>query len=301
MNRKKVTVSVVIPNWNGAFLLKKNLPHVIKAKKNPANNILEIIIVDDSSIDNSVELLEADFINDIRLVKHKTNRRFAAAVNTGVRFARGTHVCLLNTDVIPEADFLKKVIPHLLQREVFGVTLHERGYGPAVGGFDGYLKHASGEESKAAVETLWVSGGSGVFAKDIWKTLRGLDGKLYAPFYWEDVDIGYRARKRGYVLLWEPSAMVEHKHESINSSFDKKYVSLIKERNELLFIWKNITSRNLFNKHKKALFNRIKEHPGYLKVFLMALLKWPTLNARRRREVEEATVSDETIFTKFMQ
>jgi len=301
MNRKKIEVSIVIPNWNGAFLLRKNLPKVIEAKRNQANNIIEIIVVDDSSTDNSIELLEREFNKEVRLVKHKVNRRFAAAVNTGVRFASGSHVCLLNTDVIPEANFLEGVIPHLAKKEVFGVTMHEKGYGPASGVFDGYLKHAGGAEDGAVAETLWISGGSGVFSKTIWKALKGLDGKLYTPFYWEDVDIGYRAHKRGYTLLWEPSAVVEHKHESINSTFNKKYVSLIKERNELLFIWKNITSRNLINKHKKALFNRLIEHPGYLKVVLAAALKWRIVLRKRKKEIEESTVSDEVIFTKFVK
>lgn len=296
----KIQISIVIPNWNGAFLIRKNLSKVVEAKNYKKNQILEIIVVDDASTDESVEVLKKEFSKDVRLVKHKVNRRFAAAVNTGVRFAKGTHVCLLNTDVVPSINFLEKVIPHLSKKDVFGVTLHEKGYGPATGIFDGYLKHASGKENEVVRETLWISGGSGVFSRKIMMELKGLDGELYAPFYWEDVDLGYRAHKRGYKLMWEPTANVVHNHESINSTnFSRSYLSRIKERNELLFTWRNITSKNMSRKHRAAVFNRVKKHPGYLRIVIMALLKWKLVVSRRKRETAEASVSDEAVFAKF--
>ena len=143
--------------------------------------------------------------------------------------------------------------------------------------------------------------GSCVFSKRIWKLLKGFDGQLLSPFYWEDVDLGYRAQKRGYKLLWDPDAKVEHKHESVinASNFKRNYMNLIKERNELLVIWKNITSKNLIKRHRGALFNRLKSHPGYIKVVLAALMKWNIVVAKRKKEREEATVSDEAVFAKF--
>jgi GT2 family glycosyltransferase len=299
--RKKIKISIVVPNWNGASLLLKNLPKVVVAAKNEKNNIVEIIVVDDGSSDKSIEILETNFSNDVRVIKHKVNRGFSNAVNTGVRGSFGTHVCLLNTDVVPERSFLVSAIPLLKREKVFGVTLNEGKYGPAVAKFDGYFMHNSGEITKRPEETMWISGGSGIFAKNIWKELKGMDNDLYSPFYWEDVDLGYRARKRGYQLLWDPKAKVEHKHESVinPNNFRKTYLGIIKERNELLFIWKNITSKNLIKKHREALFNRLKRHPGYVKVVVAALLKWPIVVKRRKREREESVVSDEAIFTQF--
>lgn len=302
IKNKKIEISIVIPNWNGAFLMRKNLPPVIEAMRNKKNKIIEIIVVDDASTDDSIEVLKKEFAKDVRVIKHKVNRRFAEAVNTGVRFAKGTHICLLNTDVIPSDTFLEKVVPLLSQKDAFGVTLHEKGFGPATGIFDGFLKHASGKENQIVRETLWISGGSGVFSRDIWKELKGLDGELYAPFYWEDVDIGYRAHKRGYKLLWEPTSNVLHKHESINSTnFKRAYLSRVKERNELLFIWRNITSKSLTKKHRAALFNRVLRHPGYLRIVFMAIKKWGLVSARRKKEKEEAKVSDEAVFAKFFE
>ena len=53
--------SIVIPCYNTAELLRKNLPLVLEASKNPENNILEIIVVDDASPDVSVEVVKKEF------------------------------------------------------------------------------------------------------------------------------------------------------------------------------------------------------------------------------------------------
>lgn len=296
----KIKISIVIPNWNGARLLPKNLPKVIAARENPGNRIIEIIIVDDGSTDNSVEIIKR-FGDKVRLVQHSVNRGFSHAVNTGARFARGTHLCLLNTDVVPSKDFLAPLIDYLKDPKLFGITLHEEGYGPSTGCFDGYLRHSGGKESNNVQESLWASGGSSVFSKRVWKELKGMDSELFDPFYWEDVDLGFRARKRGYKILWVPEAQVVHAHESVinPSNFRKRYLNLIKERNELLFIWKNITSKRYTKMHRNALFERLKKHPGYIKVVLAALLKIRTVMKRRKREISEAIVSDEVIFEKF--
>ncbi len=294
--------SIIIPNWNGLKLLKKNLPAVLEAKKISRNNILEIIIVDDYSTDDSVSFIQKTFKNKVRLIKHKKNMGFAAAVNTGARHAKGQLLCLLNTDVVPSKNFLLHVTPHFHDPKLFAVVLHEKGSGPATGTFkNGFLSHRGAPESSVSVPSLWASGGSSVFQRKLWWDLKGLDEKLFKPFYWEDVDLSYRAWKRGYKIIWEPLALVEHKHEgTINTnSFQKKYMDRVKERNELLFLWKNITSEALWRKHIVGVANRIISHPGYLKIVLLALKKRSLVAKKRYTEKKETNVSDEAIFTIF--
>lgn len=296
---KKFTVSVVIPNFNGEKLLEKNLPHLLKAKETPENRIAEIIIVDDGSWDGSVKLLTKNF-PQIRLIKHKINRGFSASVNTGVRMAKGNLVVLLNTDVIPEKDFLVHVFKHFEDSNVFAVSLHEAGYGPARGSFrGGYIELAMGEESKTLQLSFYVSGGSGVFRRSIWMELGGMDEKLLSPFYWEDIDLCFRAEKRGYVNLWEPQGKVVHKHESTISKLSKKYVQRVKERNQLLVIWKNIHSPNLIRAHISGILKRALRHPGYLRIVLMALGKIGVALSHRKKEIKLSKVSDEAVFMRY--
>lgn len=295
-------VSVIIPNWNGKKLLAKNLPKVIKASVYKKNNILEIIIVDDKSTDNSVRFLEKNFDGKTKIVRQSENRGFASTVNLGVARAKGDLVCLLNTDVIPSKNFLERAIKHFKNNQVFAVGLHEKGYGPSTGEFkNGYLEHKNAGELKEVSPTLWVSGGSGVFSKKIWRKLKGLDEKLYSPFYWEDVDLCYRAHKRGFELLWEPDSLVEHKHESVinEDNFNKRHLDIIKERNILLFHWKNITSEKYFNQHIVRLFTRSSRHIGYMRVIVEAVKSRKVVLKRRESEKREAVLSDEAVFAKF--
>lgn len=292
-------VSIVIPNFNGQDLLAKNLPFVLEAVNFTKNQVLEVIVVDDGSTDGSVGQILKNFPK-VKLIKHKVNRGFSAAVNTGVRSAKGNLVALLNSDVTPSINFLEKVLGHFADEDIFAVSLHEHGYGWSKGTFDaGFIAHSPGTEPKTTHDTFWVSGGSGVFSRELWMELGGLDEKLFSPFYWEDVDICYRAQKRGLKLLWEPEAIVAHEHESTVSKLNRKFVSRIQERNQLLLIWKNLTSTRLIRKHVVALVKRIISHIGYMRIVLMALTKLPVLLPLRSKERKQAKVSDEAIFARF--
>jgi GT2 family glycosyltransferase len=292
-------VSIIIPSYNTKWLLEKNLPHVLNAKKNKKNNIVEIIVVDDASPDGSVDLLKKKF-PEVKVVKHKINRGFSSSVNTGARTSKGDLLVLLNTDVIPEEDFLVSTLPLFKDDSVFAISFSEKGYSWAKGEFkNGFVGHGLGTKTKKVHDTFWVSGGSGIFRRDYWMSLGGIDEKLFSPFYWEDLDLGYRALKRGYKLLWDPDSRVLHKHESTIGLLPKKYVGRIRERNQLIFIWKNITSPILIRKHMVGLFKRILRHPGYIRIVFMALSKIRQILKARKKEKKACKVSDEAIFARF--
>ncbi|MEJ2348079.1 MAG: glycosyltransferase family 2 protein [Patescibacteria group bacterium] len=299
MKKSELKVSIIIPSYNTAWLLRKNLPKVLAAKENIKNNILEVIVVDDASPDESVKVLKEEF-PEVRVIKHKENRGFSSTVNTGARSAKGELLALLNTDVIPDKDFLEEIIPYFIDENVYAVSMHEEGYGWAKGEFkDGFLVHGSGPEGKKSHITLWVSGGSGVFRRSQWMKLCGMDEKLFSPFYWEDVDMGYGAWKRGWSLHWEPKGLVTHKHETTMSKIPQTYRQRIQERNELIFSWKNFTSPILFRRHIVGLLKRLIKHPGYIRIVIMALAKIKPILKARAKEKRECKISDEAIFSRF--
>lgn len=290
-------ITIVIPNFNGKSLLRKNLPSVLESVKDKKNKIREIIIVDDGSEDDSVSFLKKNF-PQVRLIIHKENRGFSVAVNTGVKAVKTKFVCLLNTDVIPQKDFLYAMEDNFKNRNVFGVSLNEKGYGPALGKFaKGYVVHFPHKAKRGLSKTFWVSGGSGTFRRKLWNKLGGLDDQLYSPFYWEDVDISYRALKRGYRVLWTPDAKVVHKHASTvrKSRIPVRDRNIIIERNQLLFVWKNITDNKLFQQHMLGLISRIISHPGYIVVIFAALRKIKQVVHLRRIEIKESKVNDKDI------
>lgn len=91
----KFSVSIVIPNWNGVDKLRKNLPSVLNIK-----GVLEVIVSDDASTDESIQLLEEKFPKVV-IVRRSINGGFASNVNSGVKVAQGELIFLLNTDATP--------------------------------------------------------------------------------------------------------------------------------------------------------------------------------------------------------
>lgn len=285
--------AVIIPNWQGRTLLEKNLPKVLTV------GFDEVVVVDDASTDDSVEFLQSHFPT-VKLVRHKRNKGFSSTVNNGVRASNASIVFLLNSDVIPEKNILKPVLSHFKDPDVFGVSLREKGYSYAIPHIeDGFVGHRMGMRTDKTHNTFWISGGSGAFRRSMWLDLGGFD-VAFDPFYWEDVDLSYRALKRGWKLVWEPKAVVEHRHEStINSShFSTRYLNYIKERNQLLFHWKNLSVGWLLTKHFPGLIKRL-NHPGYAVVIILALIKLPQLIVQRNRQLRESTISDEKVFLQF--
>lgn len=250
-SKTSLSVSIVIPNWNGVYLMEKHLRNVIKAA--PA---AEVVVADDMSSDGSVEYLKTNFPR-VKIVRRTKREGFAANVNAGVAKATGDIVVLLNTDVEPEPGFLGPLTAHFSDPTVFAIGCLEisledgkeimRGRGLAHW-VKGYFIHKRGEVDKS--DTAWVSGGSGAFRRSMWDTLGGMD-TLYNPFYWEDIDLSYRARKSGWCTMFEAKSIVHHYHEEgkIKREFSAQDVKRIVYRNQYIFIWKNLTDSTILIAH----------------------------------------------------
>jgi len=248
---ESMQLSVVIPNYNGINLLRKRLPQVLKNVSSA-----EVVVVDDASTDDSVSLIKSNFPH-VKLIEKATNTGFASSVNLGVKAATGDVILLLNTDAVPQLNFLTHLAPHFSDSMVFAVTCLdesieggktvERGRG--IGSFKhGFLVHARGGTNKT--NTLWASGGSSAFRKSLWEKLGGMD-EMYDPFYWEDIDLSYRALKSGYIIIFEPKSLVRHEHAqgSIKMHYSLNQIKTQSYRNQFIFVWKNITDLELLARH----------------------------------------------------
>ncbi len=249
-----MVISIIIPNYNGEKLLKRNLPKVFGALKDSKYNV-EIIVVDDGSTDGSVQefkIQNSKFKNTnkkIKIIKNPKNLGFSSTVNKGVKESKGDVVVLLNTDAYPEKDFLVPLIQHFEDPNLFAVGCLDKSIengkivsrGRGIGHWEkGFLVHSRGEIDKT--NTLWASGGSSAFRKSIWDKLSGLD-EIYSPFYWEDIDLSYRALKAGYKILFEPKSIIYHEHRkgSIKTNYKEFEIKSIAYRNQFIFAWKNGT------------------------------------------------------------
>lgn len=243
-------ISVVIPNYNGKENLKNNLPRVLVALEK-SNLETELIIIDDASTDGSIDLLRRGFTN-IKTIENITNLGFAESCNIGVKAAKSKIVVLLNTDVYPDENFLKFLTRHFDTKQVFAVgclekTIDKNGNVIGVRGVgklffkNGIFQHSPGDLNSD--ETDWVCGGSGAFRRSMFLELNGFD-KRFAPFYWEDIDLSYRAKLKGYQLIFEKKSVVYHQHieGSIAKKYSKEEISEISFRNQIKFTKKHIKS-----------------------------------------------------------
>ncbi len=245
-------ISFVIPNYNGSHLLSRNLPKVIEEVKGYKE--ADIIVVDDASTDDSLSVLEKC---EVKVLRNEKNLGFSSTVNKGVESSDSDIIILLNSDVYPEKGFINNIIKNFDDPNVFGVGAMDKSIengktvlrGRGVGQWKrGFLVHKKGEIDRN--NTLWVSGGSSAFRKSIWDKLGGLN-TIYNPFYWEDIDLSYRALKSGYKLIFDSKSVVYHEHEkgSIKSNYTERQIKTIAYRNQIIFSWINITDFTLVIEH----------------------------------------------------
>ena len=289
-------ISVIVTNWNGQDILKKNLEAIIKLSPEAQ----EIILADDASQDDSVifaKTLQKKY-PQLKIISHKTNQGFGGNSNYAVDQAMGDLVVLLNNDIYPHPKYITNSLKHFNDPQVFGVGFAEFGHENWARIFwkDGYLQHEPGTKIKKTHISGWVSGGSSIIRKSIFQKLGGFDS-VYQPFYSEDLDLGYRAWKSGYTLLWEPKSVVEHHHETTMSKFSKSLLDYVKERNRLLNTWRNITDPTFLSLNKFALFGRVLSGPNYIKIIRAAkkqIKKYPP-------PVVFPVLTDKEIFAKFYE
>lgn len=261
---KKNSYSILIPSYNGLALLKKHLPAIVKLSPKAD----AILIVDDGSTDGTAEFLKNKYPN-IKVIHNRLNLGFTKSVNAGVESLESDYIVLLNNDVEPIAGYLDKVF-NLFTDEVFAVNFNESGSSWPLVFWRGKLQYQQAEDKSRLHYTAWASGGSAVFRRDLWEKLGGFD-PVFSPGYWEDIDLGWRAWKAGYKIIFDPDSKIIHEHESSFSLINRDYLNLIKQRNELIFNWKNITDPVMRREHFFYLFRHVSSHPGYLKVILSAL------------------------------
>lgn len=119
----KPLVSVIIPTYNRASLLKRAIKSVLNQKFED----FELIIVDDASPDDTPEVVKSFEDKRIRYIRLKRNSGGPVARNTGIKKARGKFIALLDDD--------DEWLPHRLSVQIRKFEAAEERIGAIYGGF----------------------------------------------------------------------------------------------------------------------------------------------------------------------
>ncbi|MDD2856860.1 MAG: glycosyltransferase family 2 protein, partial [Desulfuromonadaceae bacterium] len=309
MTLPQTKLSIVMPNYNGEQLLAKNLPPLISAM-NAWGGKWELIIVDDCSSDGSCELLRQNF-PEVLLICNDKNLGFSGTCNRGMKAALHPLVLCINTDVLVESGFVTPLMEHFNDKSVFAVTPNilaesegknqgivkgQFGKGFFRGGFAGL------HEKYQIRENLYAVGACVIYDLDKFRSLGGYS-EIYTPYLFEDVDISYRAWKRGWRSIYDPDSTVYHQSSATISKLGKRRKRRIYFRNRFLFHWVNLSDQSMLFSHAVSVLIRLAVSFiwgdfNYYASFLGALKRLNEVKAIRTAEKKYRILNDDQILTR---
>jgi GT2 family glycosyltransferase len=264
MSKTRFDLSVIIVNYNVVYFLEQCLNSVIAASKNLN---VEIFVVDNSSVDGSIELVKGKF-PDVKLIANNQNSGFSKANNQAIQLAEGKYVLLLNPDTVVEEDTFEKTLNFM--------NNHPEAGGLGVRMIDGKGKFLP--ESKRGFPSPWVafckifglskafpksktfgqyhlgylsefeineidvlSGAFMLMRKETLDKIGLLDETFF--MYGEDIDLSYRIKLGGYKNYYFPETKIIHyKGESTKKS-SVNYV-LVFYKAMVIFAKKHLSANN---------------------------------------------------------
>lgn len=309
MSVRASELSIVMPNYNGETLLAENLPQLISAI-HAWGGKWELIVVDDNSSDGSRELLQHDF-PDITLINNEKNIGFSGTCNRGMQAARYPLVLCINTDVLVEQGFIAPLLEHFTDNSLFAVTpnilSHSEGKNQGIVHSlygKGFLKgsFATLQERSPLRENLYAIGACVVYDLEKFRSLDGYS-ELYSPYLFEDVDLSYRAWKRGWRSIYDPRATVHHQSSATINKQGKRRKRHIYFRNRFLFHWANISDGNMIATHVTFVLMRLCVSFlwgdfNYYASFFSALKRLGAVKAVRAQEKKYAALGDSQIMAR---
>ena len=250
-------VAVVILNYNGAEMLGRFLPSVIKFSPEA-----EIVVADNASTDDSVALLAAGFPS-VRVVKLDRNYGFADGYNKALEQVDAEYYLLLNSDVEVTQGWLAPLLSFMennpkavaCQPKILAYNNNTHfEYAGAAGGFvDRYgYPYCRGrlfdtiEEDKGQYDDVcrvfWATGAAMMVRSGAFRGAGGFDGRFFA--HMEEVDLCWRMLARGGEIYAVPGSKVYHVGgATLNKSNPRK--TFLNFRNNLLMLYKNLPAAEL--------------------------------------------------------
>ena len=234
-------LSIIIINYNAKESILKCIDSIYYSL---LNNVFEIVVVDNNSVDGSKEEIKKQF-RQVNLIVNQVNRGFAAACNQALKISQGEYILLLNPDTIVNHSLIK-MVEYVENNERVGIlgckilnpdgSIQRTAYAPPsllndiISGLtfrwlwllrpkNRWVTHQC-RFSQVPFKVGWVSGACLMTRRKTIQNIGFLDEKFFLGA--EDVDWCCRAIKKGWRVVYFPSAQVIH----IGEQSKKKEVAL---------------------------------------------------------------------------
>lgn len=252
--KQQKKVSIIIVNWNGRTHLVKCLPSLEKI----TYPNLEIVIVDNASIDDSVLLIK-NFKNKmskkgitVKLTINKKNLGFAGGNNAGLPYITGDYVLLLNNDTFVTKDFIKELVVaiekdqniYCVQSKILSMDYPDKL--DSVGAYltnTGFLYHYGYfQKNKAKYdktqELYTAKGACMMIRKKVIDKIGLFDSDFFA--YFEETDFCHRVWLNGGKIMYAPKSIIYHKVGGTSNSMNNAFIQFHSFKNRINSYIKNL-------------------------------------------------------------
>lgn len=202
-NSRSVDVSIIIVNFNG----KKWLDDCIKSIYKNQIKSLEIVFVDNQSIDGSDRMIEEKYPL-VSVIRNNKNLGFGKANNIGAKSATGKYLVFLNTDTKLHSNCLQELLSKMEEEKIDLA-------GPKILDFSGHDYYKGRKLTLDIIgslswgkKTTMIEGCCLVMKKTVFEKLGGFDEDFF--MYSEDLDLCWRAWLYGLKVGLINSAVIDH-------------------------------------------------------------------------------------------
>jgi len=216
----------------------------------------EVIVVDNASTDGSFELIRELFVRKVILLRNTRNLGYAEGNNIGFQHSRGDIIAFLNIDTEVTEDWLMELVRALASEEVGAVQsalfkLRDRRSIDSLGWTIDPIGYAYAawldSHSKKPGELFYAEGSAMAIRRETLVEVL-IDGVLFdSDFFlsFEDLDLSWRLRLKGYKILLVRSSVVYHSRSYglADDSYQKVYYN---SRNRIATLIKNYDVKQLF-------------------------------------------------------
>lgn len=246
MDPKQPLASVVMVDYNGGELLIKAVKSVLSQT---IFDKLKFILVDNASTDGCARAIAAEYGDKVHYVRSEINLGFAGGNNLGFQHSEGKYLLLLNNDAEADPIWAEQLISTAEESDRNGMVTSRILYHdtPSIidnAGHDIYpdgLNRSRGNDQLDApsfgqrYETFFASGCAALYLRTPVLKAGCFDEDFFA--YGDDVDLGLKLRRMGYICIYEPKAKVLHHGSATSGRFSLQKIFWI-ERNRVWILIK---------------------------------------------------------------